>query len=113
MKLYLRQICKVMAYGSPDIGRRILIHFGYLTKSQGINGNPEGDILIVRSIMGNVTIVAWQRNGTGKCLDKTVYLTLIFRGYVIIVEVKIGRLIFRVFFTEGIGKHGFELTFYL
>ncbi|CDA68567.1 unknown [Clostridium sp. CAG:510] len=46
-------------------------------------------------------------------MDKTVYLTLIFRGYVIIVEVKIGRLIFSVFFTEGIGKHGFELTFYL
>ena len=67
--------------------------------------------MVYDGIVGYVSILAGKSNGFMKSLYETLELKL--RFFIVILNVEISSLIFTVFLTEKIRKHGFDMTFYM
>ena len=69
--------------------------------------------MVYDGIVGYVSILAGKSNGFMKSLYETLDLKLRFFIVIVILNVEISSLIFTVFLTERIRKHGFDMTFYM
>ena len=46
-------------------------------------------------------------------MSQAKQFTMVLSGVIIIIDIKIHGLLFTIFFTEVIGKHGFYMAFYM
>ena len=69
--------------------------------------------MVCGGIVVYVSILAGKSDGFMESLDKPMDLKLRFFVKIVILNVEIGGLVFSVFLTEKIGKHGFYMTFYM